>query len=280
MIDTAAFRWVTVPSVVVLLLAGCASDDRAGSGPTAAWDPPPPGALFDYQIGGDYDVPAGTVVVARDWFEGRPLESGYSICYVNAFQTQPDDPDVDRPDERSNWPPGVVLSGFDDDPEWDGEYLIDLGTAESRAEAAGHVDQMVEECAAKGFDAVEFDNLSSWGTLDGLPFDRDAAVAFAALLTDRAHALGLAVGQKNTPELGESTSLETIGFDFAVVEQCGEFDECGLYTEVFGDRLVVIEYSRDGFDAACTEIGESVSVVLRDVDVSRPDSDAYVYDAC
>jgi len=31
---------------------------------------PPPNAKFDYQIGGDYPLPAGVEVVSRDWFIG------------------------------------------------------------------------------------------------------------------------------------------------------------------------------------------------------------------
>jgi hypothetical protein len=44
---------------------------------------------------------------------------------------------------------------------------------------------MVDACAAKGFQAVEFDNLDSWTRFDGtdlegqVPFGRDEAVAYA-----------------------------------------------------------------------------------------------------
>ena len=76
-------------------------------GPSASapptWSPPPAGAGVDYQIGGDYPLPEGVTVVARDWFAGSAPEDAYSICYINAFQTQDDEHDVDRPDERSAW---------------------------------------------------------------------------------------------------------------------------------------------------------------------------------
>ena len=85
----------------------------------ASAPPPPPNAQFDYQIGGDYVPAGGVTVVSRDWFAGVPLMPGtaYSICYVNAFQTQPDEAGVDRPDERANWPAELVLSELGDDPE-------------------------------------------------------------------------------------------------------------------------------------------------------------------
>jgi hypothetical protein len=243
--------------------------------------PPPTDAPFDYQIGGDYEPPAGVSVVSRDWFAGEPLdgEGGYSICYVNAFQTQPDDADVERPDETSQWPPELVLTDLGDDPNWEGEYVIDLSTAARRTAAAEHVAPMIDACAAEGFQAVELDNLDSWTRMT-VPFGQPEAVAYAELLADHAHAVGLAVGQKNTPELGARISTDVVGFDFAVAEECGAFDECTTYTEVFGDRVIVIEYSEAGFAAACAAVGSALSVVLRDVDVSTPGSASYVYDSC
>ncbi len=252
-------------------------DDDSASGTIR---PLPGNAPFDYQIGSDYSPPAGTQVVARDWSIGFPLPGGYSICYVNAFQTQEDDPDVDRPDERSNWPADLVLTGFEDDPNWAGEYLIDLSTAAKRTAAADHLDQMIEVCAAKAFDAVEYDNLDSWTRLTGLPFGREESIAFAEIITDRAHALDMAVAQKNTSGLGAAVSLDVIGFDFAVVEECGAFDECDDVAAVFGDAIVVIEYSDQGFATACTTVGASVSVVRRDLFVTTPKSNTYVYDEC
>jgi hypothetical protein len=248
---------------------------------TGSPEPPPPDAPFDYQLGGDYEPAAGVRVVSRDWFSGQPLDAGggFSICYINAFQTQPDEAYVDRPDERSNWPAGLVLTDLGDDPGWAGEYVIDIGTAAQRSRAFEHVVPMIDACTAKGFDAVEFDNLDSWTRFD-VQFGRDESVAYAELLTDYAHSLGLAVGQKNTPELGAEISLDVIGFDYAVAEECGTYGECTDYTEVFGDGVFVIEYSVDGFVEACAAVGDRVSVVLRDVDLTTPGSESYVYDSC
>ena len=244
-------------------------------------DPLPSNGRFDYQIGGDYEPPEGVTVVARDWFGGEPLRAGggYSICYVNAFQTQPDEADVDRPDERSNWPTDLVLAELGDDPSWDGEYVVDLSSVVKRAAAINHVVPMLDTCADKGFDAVELDNLDSWTRFD-VPFGEEEAVAYAEQLADHSHAAGLAVAQKNTPQLSAEISRQVIGFDFAIVEECGWFDECAAYTEVFGADIVVIEYTDSGFDAACAAVGDTVSVVRRDQDVTNPGSDTYLYDTC
>jgi hypothetical protein len=240
---------------------------------------PPVDAQFDYQIGGDYPPPDRVMVVSRDWFGGQPLGGdGYSICYVNAFQTQPDEADVARSDERSQWPPELVLSALGDDPDWDGEYLIDLSSAAKRAAAAEHVAPMIDTCAAKGFQAVELDNLDSW-TRREVPFGQAEAVAYAELLADHAHAAGLAVGQKNTPELGAATSRDVIGFDFAVAEECNRWSECDAYVDAYGTRVLVVEYRDADYDAGCAAWPE-LSIVRRDVEVTGPEAEGYRYAAC
>jgi hypothetical protein len=133
---------------------------------SASISPPPRAAKLDYQLGGDYRLPSGTRIVVRDWFAGRAPKHVYAICYVNAFQTQPDEPDTERPDEQSSWPEQLVLNGLED-PGWPGELLIDISTSAKRTVAVSHVTSMIEACAQKGFEAVEFDNLDSWTRFRG-----------------------------------------------------------------------------------------------------------------
>ena len=99
------------------------------------------------------------------------------------------------------------------------------------------------------------------------------------LLAERAHAKGLAVGQKNTADITKRQSRD-VGFDFAIAEECARYDECGRYRHVHGDRVIAIEYRRGDFRKACRTIGDAVSVVLRDRQVSVPGSPRYAYDAC
>ena len=263
----------------------------ASVGPAVAadWTAPPPNAKFDYQIGGDYPLPSGVRVVSRDWFSGEaPPDGVYGICYVNAFQTQADENGVDRPDERSNWPQELVLTQLGDDPNWGGEYLIDISTAETRQAAADWVEPMVEACAAKGFQGVEFDNLDSWTRFDGtplaggVPFEKAEAVAYAALLADLAHANGLAAAQKNTTQITKGEALGTIGFDFAIAEECGRYKECVAYRAIYGNTVFVIEYRAKDFKQDCRSktLRKRLSIVLRDRNVTQPGSGTYVYRAC
>ncbi|MCP2334111.1 MULTISPECIES: endo alpha-1,4 polygalactosaminidase [Actinoalloteichus] len=290
-------RHSTAATLALCLLAtGCAYGSAAGQpaepeSTTVAredaqgWAAPPVNASFDYQIGGEYPLPEDVTVVSRDWYYGSVPQDVYGICYVNAFQTQPDWSGT-RPDELSNWPSHLVLLELGDDPNWGGEYLVDISTEGNRIDAVEHLRPMLETCADKGFSAVEFDNLDSWMRFDGtpveelVPFGQDEAVDFAARLTEVTHDLGMAAAQKNTVELPRAVSLEEIGFDFAIAENCGMWRECQLYRQVFGDNLIAIEYERQHFESTCAEIGDSVSVVLRDVNVTPPGSPTYQYDSC
>ena len=254
---------------------GSAPGGVPGSAP-AGPEPPPAGAGFDYQLGGDAPLPDGVTVVVRDWFAGTAAPGAYSICYVNAFQTQPPD-DMDRPDEREGWPAEVVSDA--EDPAWPGEFAIDLSSPELRAVAAAHVAAMLDECAAKGFQAVEFDNLDSFTRFPELGFDAPEAIGYVAELVAHAHSLGLAAGQKNAVEIA-ARARATAGFDFVVAEECGAYDECAGYTAVYGDQILAIEYTEDGFATACAALHPAASVILRDVNLVLPDDPEYLRRTC
>ncbi|MEV6343285.1 endo alpha-1,4 polygalactosaminidase [Actinoplanes sp. NPDC051851] len=242
---------------------------------TGAWTAPPANAGVDYQIGGAYTLPSGVTVVSRDR-EAKPASGAYDICYVNAFQAQPG--------EESWWKKNhadLLLTDGDGelvvDEDWD-ELMLDVSTAAKRTALTAIVGAWIDGCADDGFDAVEFDNLDSYTRSGGL-LTQAEAVAYATALNARAHAAGLAAGQKNLAEL-TGASATGAGFDFAVAEECADWDECDAYTASYGNRVIVIEYSESGFTKACKAYGDKLSIVLRDVDVSTPGSDSYVYEAC
>ncbi|MFJ9038704.1 endo alpha-1,4 polygalactosaminidase [Streptomyces sp. NPDC102406] len=262
------------------LVLGLAVPLSACSSPPSAEDRPPrverPTADmdFDYQIGGAYGPPSGVRALARDR-SARPARGRYNVCYVNAFQAQPDALRW----WRSHHPDLLLRDGDGDlviDEDWD-EALLDLSTADKRVRLAKIVGAWIDGCADDGYQAVEPDNLDSYERSDGLLKPADA-VAFARLLARRAHTAGLAVGQKNTAELLPEHAA--VGFDFAVAEECARYDECGAYASAYDDRVFVIEYRAADFTRACRAWGARLSIVLRDLDVRPAGSEGYVRKAC
>ncbi|MGV9885015.1 endo alpha-1,4 polygalactosaminidase [Streptomyces sp. NPDC003006] len=251
-------------------LAACSS----GSGDAVRR--PPVDAAFDYQLGGAYRPPSKVRAVSRDR-GADPAPGLYNICYVNAFQAQPGK-DAARWWQREH--PDLLLRDEDGrtvvDEDWQ-EPLLDISTREKRAALLDVVGEWIDGCAEAGFDAVEPDNLDSYERSESL-LTADDAAAFARLLARRAHDEGLAIAQKNTTDLLERRS--TIGFDFAVTEECARYKECPDFVAAYDGRVFDIEYETKDFDTACRSWGRELSVTLRDRDVRPAGEDGYVYRRC
>ena len=273
----------------VLTFAACSADAATASAPPPALTPvaarvgvamtlPPANGRFDYQIGGSYAPAAGVRVVDRDRM-AAPVSGTYTICYVNAFQSQPEDKAFWTGRHRDLL---VAKNGkLVTDPNWPGEYLLDTSTADKRNRLAAIENAWIDGCATSGFRAVEPDNLDSWTRSKGVLGPSDN-VAFATLLTKRAHAKGLAAAQKNTNQLGTSGKTK-VGFDFAIAEECQVYDECGDYTDVYGANVIEIEYTdnpRRFYTRACQRQGRQISVILRDRDVVARGESGYHYENC
>ena len=261
-------------------LTGCASGSAAAD-PTL----PPTSGVFDYQLGGVYDRvdtadgPVDIDVVVRD-ATAAPLEGAYSVCYVNGFQTQPGD---ERWQDRTE----VLLHNADGglvvDPAWPDENILDPSTSEQRAAILEVVGPVIDGCADDGFDAVEIDNLDTWTRFDEI--DEAGAHDLAKAYVERAHAAGLAIAQKNAAEITRIAHTE-LGFDFAVTEECGAWDECAAYTEVYGDHVLQIEYPDSladrsaTFEEVCGQPDRSPLTILRDRDLVAAGDADHLYEAC
>lgn len=281
------FRLASAVIALAALLSGCAASPVASS-TEPSFDTLPGGVNADYQLGGSYDPPEGVGIVARDSSE-YPADGIYSICYVNGFQSQPQEADFwlsEHPDLLLRYTEGDSVGEPVIDANWPDEMIFDTSTATKREGIAAVIGETITQCGERGFDAVEFDNLDSWSRTSGA-LTLDDSIALASLLVDVAAASDLAAGQKNSAELG-TRGRDEAGFRFAVAEECAIFDECGAYSDVYGDDVIDIEYTdsfgADEVDAAFADICASDSriplTILRDRDLTTPDSAEYVYEAC
>lgn len=222
---------------------------------------PSPGAQFEYQIGGPSVPDPGTAVVSRDWHD-QPAAGLYSICYINAFQVQPEELAAWKRSRR-----GLLLrvrGRLVVDGNWN-EVLVDTRTARKRTRLARITATAIASCAAKGFQAVEFDNLDSFTRSRGrIRVGHNIDLARRLVAIARGH--GLAAAQKNTVELG-ARGRDVIGFDFAIAEECQVYDECDAYRGVYGSNVIEVEYTDNGmaaFNRACALRGGEISILLRD----------------
>jgi hypothetical protein len=259
-------------AVATVCLVLAASSCSTGSGSDAPGLPPSGGV--DYQLGGAYEPSAGTAVVVRD-ATAEPAPGIYSVCYLNAFQSQPGTED--------SWGELLLQDATGApvaDPDWPDEFLLDTSSASRRAEIADRLAPAIRGCADAGFDAAEFDNLDSYLRSGdaGTALTPAGNLALARQLTGVARDAGLASAQKNAPELAEEG--KEAGFDFAVTEDCGAYGECAAYTTVYGSVLDIEYADAAEFAGLCRSGDLPEQAVRRDPGLVTPDDPGYAFDRC
>jgi hypothetical protein len=238
---------------------------------------PPVAGRFSYQLSGAYRPAAGVVIVDRDR-QDPPVPGMYSICYINAFQAQPDEitwwgqhhPDLLLHDREEH----LVI-----DQQWH-EPLLGVDSAAHRAALISIQGGWIDQCASAGFQAIEPDNLDSYTRSENLLTSADA-LAYGQLLVARAHRDRLAIAQKNADDL--SSRAHADGFDFAMAEECQIYVECGSYSAVYGRHVIEVEYSDQparAFSTACLQRGTLISIVRRDRDLVAPGQPGHVEQWC
>ncbi|MFG3344955.1 endo alpha-1,4 polygalactosaminidase [Streptomyces sp. NPDC048018] len=211
-----------LPLLALLLLAACTTapppDDPAPRAPR--WQPRP-GLAWQWQLSGRLDPSVDAPVYDIDGFDhsaatvadlhrrGRKV-----ICYVSTGAWEDFRPDAGK------FPASLLGRGNG----WSGERWLDIRRTDLLAPLMG---ARLDMCRAKGFDAVEPDNMDGYANATGFPLTAADQLRYNRLIARLAHDRGLAVGLKNDLD---QIPLLLPDFDFAVNEQCAEYEECDLLT--------------------------------------------------
>ncbi|MGW4278223.1 endo alpha-1,4 polygalactosaminidase, partial [Streptomyces seoulensis] len=215
-----------------LLLAGCSGGSSSGSGsddrPGGAEPPaasasaagrwlPRPGVTWQWQLSGRLDTSVDAAVYDIDGFDhtaatvatlhraGRKV-----ICYVSTGAWEDFRPDA------AKFPKAVLGEGNG----WKGERWFDIRRTDVLEPLMA---ARLDMCRAKGFDAVEPDNMDGYRNRTGFPLTAADQLRYNRLVARLAHERGMSVGLKN--DLDQIPRL--VGdFDFAVNEQCAQYGEC------------------------------------------------------
>ena len=281
----------------------------AGTTPPAGYTLPTGNGQFDYQLGGDYAPVSAVQVLSRDR-TSNPVAGKYNVCYINLMQTQPDAPGESTTNPTygtTQWwknnhlnlllknSAGQVIV----DADWN-EALFDVRTAANRAALLEIQKAWILDCKNKpngGFQAIEPDNLDSDLRSTGLITPAQNK-EYLKLVIPYTHSIGLAIAQKNASDAYGTTGktfVNTVspaqGFDFAIVEECEAYTECGAYS-VYGNLLYEIEYTdnnpnqtrsgvtKTAYQWACADRGAQHAIILRDRDVVPSGTSGYVYQSC
>jgi hypothetical protein len=218
----------------LITLVGC-SGGPAPAPDAARWQPRP-GLAWQWQLDGevdpsvdvsDYDIDGfenTAADVARLHRDGRKV-----ICYVNVGAWENFRPD------RGDFPRSVLGKPNG----WQGERWLDIRRITLLRPL---MERRFDMCRDKGFDAVEPDLVEGYGNDTGFPLTARDQLRYNRMIAAIAHERGLAVGLKN--DLAQIPQLLD-DFDFAVNEECAQYDECALLEPfISADKAVFhVEYA-------------------------------------
>ena len=96
-----------------------------------------------------------------------------------------------------------------------------------------------QQCAAKGFDAVETDIDEEYDDPSGLPLTKAMEESYMTKLAGDMHRLGLAWWIKNPDDTGDSYATDMYPLaDAVLTEQCNQYSSCGLLSAYVGHKAV------------------------------------------
>jgi hypothetical protein len=180
------------------------------------------------------------------------------ICYLSAGSYESNRPD------SANFPAAIkgrALSG------WPGERWLDVRQLNVLLPL---IAARMDLCKQKGFDGVEPDNVDGYQNNTGFALTANDQATFNRAIAKLAHDRGLAVGLKN--DLDQVAILQP-AFDFAVNEQCFEYNECSLLSPFIkaGKPVLHVEYDVPlaSFCPATRALGFSSMLKSQNLNASR-----------
>jgi hypothetical protein len=231
----------------------------------ARWHPQPTTAAWQWQLQGKVDTSVDAGVYEIDGFEvaaktvaklhglGRK-----AICYLDVGSWENYRPDAAR------FPKAVLGRAYEGYPD---ERWLDIRRIDLLAPI---LRDRFDLCRRKGFDAVEPDNIAGYENKTGFPLSAADQLRFNRWVAREVQRRGMAVALKNDPgQVGQLVGR----FDFAVVEECFAYDECGMFNPFVaaGKAVFVAEYT-EPLVAICDQAERlRFSVIRKDYDLfARP----------
>jgi len=218
----------------------------SSTSPKLDWWHASPGLTWQWQLDQAIDTSVDAQVYDIDLYTDRSIidelhSRGVKLIgYISVGSWEDKRPDADQ------FPEEVLGKDY---VGWPGERWLDIRRIDLLAPI---LRSRLDLCAAKGFEAVEPDNIQIAGNDTGFPLTYADQLAYAGWLAEEAHSRGLAIGLKNAPEMvAEALPL----FDFAITEDAFHYNwiEAMLPFVEAGKAVFAAEYTDMdvNFEAAC-----------------------------
>lgn len=220
---------------------------------------------WDWQLSEPYDFDKTVSMLDLDLFEtGEDVVAAlksrgvYTVCYLSAGSWEAWRDDADQ------FPADTIGKAYEG---WPGERWLDIRRIDVLAPLIGN---RLDLCKAKGFDAVEPDNIDGYTNDTGFPLSAEDQIRFNRWLAAEAHRRGLSIGLKNDPDQAAALADD---FDWALTEDCFAEGWCRQMQPFIsrGKAVFAAEYTDTGItlEKFCTQaeaLGVNAILKRRELD--------------
>lgn len=180
------------------------------------------------------------------------------VCYISVGSWEDWRPD------NGQFPPTVIGKDY---KGWPGEKWLDIRQIELLAPV---MRARFDQCRAKGFDAIEPDNIDGYANDTGFALTSADQLKYNRWLAKEAHQRGLSIGLKNDADQVAELLAE---FDWALTEDCFQQGWCEQVRPFIqaGKPVFAAEYRDTGIrlDEFCPQAKAwSFSAILKDPDLT------------
>ncbi|MFN8472657.1 MAG: S8 family serine peptidase [Anaerolineae bacterium] len=275
-----------IPTVSFTSTPTAAPSSTATPGQSTVWRPTTDAPIhWHWQLSTDFNYPADVLPNVTVYDLDGELTSAQTvaqlhalgpnvrvICYMDAgvYETYRSDAAAFQAADALHHIIGNKDQG------WAGSYWLDIRQIDVLKPLM--LNRINNWCKAKGFDAVEPDETEVYGNNSGFPITAADDIAYNIAFASWVHDAGLSVGLKGNNT--EAPQLYTY-FDWALTEQCWEFNECDNFKTSFlkaNKAVFSVEYN---VNPNCSQANAMhMNASRRDLDVVGPHDPDYLYQPC
>ncbi|MBI4231718.1 endo alpha-1,4 polygalactosaminidase, partial [Candidatus Peregrinibacteria bacterium] len=200
------------------------------------WWQPKPGSSWQWQLSGDIDTDyqvemydIDLVDTPQSTIDKLHAKNIKVVCYFSAGTWE------EFRDDADQFPSKVLGKALED---WPDEKWLDISHYEDFAQI---METRLDLALTKKCDGIEPDNVDGYQNDNGFDLSYEDQITYNTWLATEAHERKLAIGLKN--DLDQIEDLVNI-FDFAINEQCFEYEECENLTPFIESNKAVfgVEY--------------------------------------
>jgi hypothetical protein len=174
-------------------------------------------SVFDIDLYQDQSLAGNNSTINSAAVTAIHAAGGKALCYISAGTWE-----NWRPDASAF--PASILGNKNG---WPGEKWLDI---RQTAILLPIMEARVQKCVTGGYDGVEWDNVDGYTNRTGFPLTAADQINYDSQLANLAHKYGLTVALKNDVEQVPDLAAY---FDYAVNEQCQQYNECTNYNTYF-----------------------------------------------